>query len=121
MHLLESILFSIGASIVGPDSGFAGDPVATWGYANRDGTLSVSVDMNGRCAIGGQSRSTGQAFRVECGYWVVGSNVHLRLRHPSLKSRPVLVLEHRRELDELVVPGDTPLILSRQPLNHRSE
>ena len=121
MQLLEAIVIAVSASITGPDSGFAGDTVATWSYSDSEKRVSISVDMNGRCAVAGRLIASGRSSRLECGYWLVGSRLHLRFKHPRMSDRPVIVLEHVRELDQLVAPGDHPMTFDREPIDHRDE
>jgi hypothetical protein len=121
MQIAEAILIAIAVNITGPDSGFAGDPVATWSYADAEKHVAISVDVNGRCAVAGRLNQTGQSSRLECGYWLVGSRLHLRFKHPTLRERPVIVLEHHRELDQLILPGDAPITFIRQSMEHRNE
>ncbi len=121
MHLLEAILITVAAGITGPDSGFSADPVATWSYADAERYVAISVDMNGRCALAGRIKGTDQTSRLECGYWLVGSKLHLRLKHPTMRERPVIVLEHLRESDQLVMPGEVPTIFNRERLDQRTE
>jgi hypothetical protein len=121
MHLVALIAFAAGAGATAPESGFAGDLVATWSYADAERDLAVSVDANGLCAVSGRAKAAGRAFRLECGYWLVGSRLHLRIERDPSGARPVLELEYIREGDQLVIPGETPIVLTRQPLDHREE
>jgi len=121
MNLLGTLLVAVSASITGPDSGFAFDPVATWSYSEQGSDYSISVDANGRCTIAAYARETGHSAQLACGYWMLGSRMYLRIKHPTMNGRPVVELEYLRGLDQLVLPGDRPLIFDREPLDYRNE
>ena len=115
--ILIAAFLSSTPSITSPESGIAGDLVATWTHANSDGLTSISLDADGRCSIAGEAKS-GRSYRSGCGYWIRGSSVFLRLQTDKPGLRPELEATYDRSTDLLTVGGD---VFSRSPLSKRRE
>jgi len=108
-------------SITAPESGYAGDLVATWVHEDVQRHISISLDADGRCSVVARHQSGGSAHRVACGYWVHGSTVYLRARSELSGVRPILEAGHVRETDELRVRGGDELVFRRRPMQERNE
>jgi hypothetical protein len=116
--ILFAAVLSSTPSITSPESGFAGDLVATWSHANAEGRTLISLDADGRCSITGQRNADEATFRSTCGYWIRGSSVFLRLRTDAPGPRPELVATYDRDTDQLTIGND---VFSRSPLDERHE
>ena len=103
-------------NISSPESGFAGDPVATWAHEAPDLYLSISLDTDGRCEIVARSNPAAPRSRVLCTYWIHGSRVSFRVPDESPERRHLPTeVEYIPQLDALVIGGDERRALKRQP------
>ena len=117
--MLASILAT--ANITSPDSGFAGELVATWAYVDSESNFSITLDADGRCAISSFTKQSGSTKRVTCTYWVHGSRVGLRLtRWESTDKLVPVMLDYIPQSDTLIVDGKIQRVLTRRPVE-RSE
>lgn len=118
--ILIAAVLSTGPNIAAPDSGFAGDLVATWAHEDGPRSISINLDADGHCSVATRDASTGIAHETLCGYWILGSKVFLRARADG-RPRPVLQAEYERASDELIVDGKPPLVFIREPIDLRVE
>lgn len=119
--ILTIAVLSAAPAITAPESGVAGELVATWVHEDARRHIAINLDADGQCSLVTRDKSTGGAKRVACGYWVHGSTVYLRAKIEEPGERPILEAGHVRETDELRVRGGEELTFIRRPLSERSE
>ena len=56
------------------------DYLATWGYDDASGRLTIDLRADGKCFIFALDNRTDTAKRFACTYWIHGGRVKLRLR-----------------------------------------
>ena len=98
------------------------DYLATWGYDDANGRLTIDLRADGKCFIFALDNRTDVSKRMDCTYWIHGGRVKLRVR--GLRDEEGLnnlQIEHLRDTDTLVILGSTPRILKRQPPETRGE
>ena len=117
--ILTALAISTTPSVTSPESGFAGDTVATWVHDDATGRTSINLDGDGRCMIDGLSKS-GAHYQSSCGYWIRGRSVFLRLR-PMHGPRPELEATYDPESDELHFGAEPSDVFTRRPLDERTE
>jgi hypothetical protein len=89
-------------------------PHATWTGGDATETITIDLRADGKCTFSLLTRATNSTERVACTYWIHGGRVRLRARGQRLgQGLNKLEIEHLRELDELVILGDTPKTLTR--------
>ena len=119
---LVAALLSSAPAITAPESGFAGDLVATWVYEDANAHVAISLDADGGCSGAGRSKSNGKLHRLACAYWTVGSTIHLRFKNPEGHGpRLEIALMYDPKSDELSAPGEAPTRFARASLSARSE
>ena len=120
--ILVAAFLSGTPAITAPESGFAGDLVATWAYEDSKAHIAISLDADGGCSVVRRSRSSGELQRRMCAYCVVGSTVHLRMKNPEGRGpRFEIALAYDQKADELISPGDASMRFARASLTERSE
>jgi hypothetical protein len=116
---LTAVSILTASSITSPDNGLAADAVATWAREDAAGRVSVSLDGDGRCMIDRWGKS-GAHYRTACGYWIRGRSIFLRLRTMQ-GPRPEIEATYDPDRDELRLGGDPGEVLTRRPLDERTE
>ncbi|APV48847.1 hypothetical protein BWI17_03635 [Betaproteobacteria bacterium GR16-43] len=99
-----------------------GNEIANWVYDDSEGRLSLALRGDGKCFIFLLEKRTNLVERVDCKYRIHGGRVKLRTwdgRDGEGYSR--LEIEHRRDLNALVILGSTERVLVRQPPDARGE
>jgi hypothetical protein len=98
------------------------DYLATWGYDDADGRLTIDLRADGKCFIFALDNRTAASRRVDCTYWIHGGRVKLRVRGArDGEGLNNLQIEHLRDTNTLVILGATPKILKRQAPETRGE
>ena len=54
--------------------------VATWQFDDENTTVTLRLDVDGRCEISTVDKLARVKDYARCTYWVVGSRVHLRVK-----------------------------------------
>ena len=89
---------------------------AEWSTDDERGTVTIQLRADGGCSIYVADSRTESEARKICTYWVHGGRVRLRSRGERIgEGVGALEIEHLRDSDTLVILGETPRVLKRQP------